>query len=78
MSSRRGFVINSLCLYQVTVVYNKEKPIHTSGLGVESASLAGTLHKSDSVPFAGLAPGRARNTSWLRDVHHRVRSFTTA
>ena len=42
-------------------------------------------------PFAGLAPDRARstqlrwswqaspsNTSWLRDVHHRGRSFTVA
>ena len=56
------YVINSLCLYQVTVVYNKEKPIHTSGLGVESASLAGTLQKSDSVDVCGIG-------AWASVIH---------
>ena len=55
-------VINSLCLYQVTVVYNKGKPIHTSGLGVESASLAGTLQKSDSVAVCGIG-------AWASMIH---------
>ena len=61
-SSRRGFVINSLCSYQVTVVYTKEKLIHTSGLGVESASLAGTLQKSDSVAVCGIG-------AWASAIH---------
>ena len=61
-SSRRGFIINSLCSYQVTVVYIKEKLIHASGLGVESASLAGILQRSDSLAICRIG-------AWASSIH---------
>ena len=88
-SSRRGLRHSILLFMPVTVVYSREKPTHTSGLGVVSVSLAGILQRSDSMAVCGNGTGRARSavlrgswqaishrTSWLRDVHHRGRSFT--
>ena len=42
-SSRRFFRHQYPSSYQVTVVYTRAKPIHTSGLGVGSASWGGAL-----------------------------------
>ena len=47
-------------------VYTREKPTHTSGLGVVSASWAGTLRWSDSVAVS-------RNGAWASAIRVAAR-----